>query len=252
MGRPVLQFQISRARSYYTCSHCDGDIEPGQLYYYDQPHSWQRQQGRVKQKFCAGCYDSDEFWERVWGDEEKWKKVRKRRIAEAHHISVTPSFIEMLRLDESAIYRISAEDFELLICDRLTAMGFQAKLVGSTYRADGGIDIVFWSNGQIPILGAVQAKHHRDRRSSTGIATVRDFEGAIHRQFQVGVVVTNTTFTADAKWFAQNQSAILRLRDGDALRRWIEADFIGGLQVLDRPRILEPRKGLKIEVPWQW
>lgn len=41
------------------------------------------------------------------------------------------------------------------------------------------------------------------------------------RLLQIGMVVTNTSFTADARWFADHQPAIIRLRDMSDLKRWI-------------------------------
>lgn len=45
--------------------------------------------------------------------------------------------------------------------------------------------------------------------------------------FRVGLLVTNTAFTKDARWLAEqaNNRALLRLRDFDDLRRWLLDQF---------------------------
>jgi hypothetical protein len=61
-----------------------------------------------------------------------------------------------------------------------------------------------------PFTGAVQVKHHRSAAITTGPDAVRDLTGAIAaKPFNLGVVITNTTFTPDARWFAENQGNLI-------------------------------------------
>jgi restriction endonuclease Mrr len=148
------------------------------------------------------------------------------------------------------MYRITAEQFEDVICDRLLAMGFEARRVGRTNRKDGGIDIVFWNSEPFPVLGAAQLKHHRDRTRRSGPQTVRDFRGVLATHpFQFGVVITNTTFTADARWFADHQQGLIRLRDGQDLRKWIENEFVSEERWRTVPHKIELCPGVTIDVP---
>jgi restriction endonuclease Mrr len=110
--------------------------------------------------------------------------------------------------DPDMLKKITDDDFERLIAEFLEARGYGVCRVGPTRRKDGGVDIVAWPDtGHLfPFLMAVQVKHHRSE-TKTGSAKVRDFHGAITSHgspFQMGVIVTNTSFTADAKWFADN------------------------------------------------
>ena len=129
--------------------------------------------------------------------------------------------------DWNEIYRLTDDEFEELVWDRLVTMGLQAFRTGRSNRKDGGIDIVFWTLNFVPCLGAVQVKHHRSPGTNTSVEVVRDFAGAMLSQpFQVGIVITNTAFTQDAIWFAEQNAPRIKLRDGDALRRWTANDFI--------------------------
>ncbi|QDT53662.1 Restriction endonuclease [Caulifigura coniformis] len=171
-------------------------------------------------------------------------------LIQVHHIALTQKVIRDLQIDPKLIYSLSPDTFEVLVCDRLSKMDFEVRRTGNVNQKDGGIDIVFWKDGPVPILGAAQAKHHRTREATTRAPEIRDFQGALGDEFQVGIVVTNTGFSADAKWFAEHRSTILRLRDGDELQRWIRDDFTRGLQQFDAQRTIELCPGVSIDVPW--
>lgn len=140
-------------------------------------------------------------------------------------INVKQDLIPALIADWNVVYGISAEEFEEFVCDRLLTMGLQAFRTGRSNEKDGGIDIIFWTAGPLRVLGAVQVKHHCSLDRHTGPNVVREFAGVIaaHR-FNVGMIVTNTEFTPDAKWFAQQKGA-LQLRAANAIQRWTRDDF---------------------------
>lgn len=153
---------------------------------------------------------------------------------EVPYHTVRPDCIDLnhvvaaIRDDWSAIYGISADTFEELVCDRLIAMGLQAIRVGRANKKDGGIDIVFWTPAPFRSLGAVQVKHHGSPGSKTGPDVIRDFAGVISAHpFNLGMVVTNTEFTSDAKWFAQEKSSRIQLRSAESIRKWLSDDFSG-------------------------
>lgn len=138
-------------------------------------------------------------------------------------VDVTPLLIQRILTNPNEIYEITPEQFEFLILDRINAMGLEATRVGHTFQRDGGIDIVFWpkENFPIPFLGAVQVKHHRSPKRRTGPKAVREMAGVLCRPFNVGIIVTNTSFTPSARWAAQNERGLIRLRDMFDLRRWL-------------------------------
>jgi hypothetical protein len=62
------------------------------------------------------------------------------------------------------------------------------------------------------------------------------------------MIVTNTAFTPDAKWFARNNPRLIQLRDGDDLQKWIANDFAAeSWRTVIRKIELCP--GVEIEVP---
>jgi hypothetical protein len=149
---------------------------------------------------------------------------------------------------------MSPRSFQRLIADRIDAMGLEVIIVGDVYRKDGGIDIVAYpkaERGVFPFLIGIQVKHHR-RIMNTGPADVRDLHGVISAcqyGFNAGMLVTNTSFTPDAIWYAQNQPSILRLRDLKDLTRWLRNDFANEEEWREIPETIELAPGTKIAIP---
>ena len=128
-------------------------------------------------------------------------------------------------------------------------MDLQAFRMGAANRKDGGIDAVFWTHGLFPMTGAVQIKHHRSPAAKVGPADVRGLAGAMSgHPFNVGLIVTNTSFTDDSKHQATKVTPPIQLRDGDALWKWIGDDFeIERLEFV--ARTAEFCKGIAVRVP---
>lgn len=67
--------------------------------------------------------------------------------------------------------------------------------------------------------------------------------------FNVGLVVTNTSFTDDARFESEKAgSPPIQLRDGEALRKWIADDFEVE-EINFTTRRIEVCKGLGINIP---
>jgi len=130
-------------------------------------------------------------------------------------------------------------------------MGMEAKLIGATNQKDGGIDILFWprTKAAFPFLGAVQVKHHRSPLTVEGPSSVRDFAGVMASQpIGVGILVTNTSFSADAQWFASERSKLLRLRGFRDLRRWMYGIFDDNAEWREIPKSIEVCPGVNVEI----
>lgn len=189
------------------------------------------------------------------------KKINKKIINEISlrdlkkQVQIVDSsyeILELVREDFSNIYKLSPESFELFICDRLAHMKLVVKQVKSTYAPDGGIDIVAWPTEEIsfPFLLAVQVKHHKYPSRKTGSEAVRDFKGALaSHPFQAGLLVTNTAFTPDARWFASNMPNIIRLRDFKDLKRWIWDNFTDWEEWREIPTEIELAPGIIVKIP---
>ncbi|MEO7994007.1 MAG: hypothetical protein ABI743_06370, partial [bacterium] len=67
--------------------------------------------------------------------------------------------------------------------------------------------------------------------------------------FQMGVIVTNTSFTADARWFGDNNSVLLRLRDLEDMRRWVQKDFDNPFEWREIPTKIELAPGVSVVIP---
>ena len=253
MSRPVFQLRMFRARNWYECAFCQSPIEKGQYYFRDDPHPMARYyRGQTARQICVHWIESDVYLkeQRKTGQLELPFDEPLIQSVRGELIDVTQALLDHLRIAPEKIYRISAEQLEEVVCERLSAMGFEARRIGRINRKDGGIDVIFWNAGPFPILGAAQVKHHRDRNISNGPDIIRDFRGVLATHpFQFGVVITNTTFTPDARWFAEHQRGLIRLRDGEDLRRWINDEFVTNELWRIVPSRIRLCPGVEISIP---
>jgi len=147
---------------------------------------------------------------------------------------------------------LDPDQFERLICDRLHAMGMAVHRVGPTHEPDGGIDIVAWPerHSTFPFLLAVQAKHHRIKDRKTGPSPVRELQAVLQRKdFQAGLLITNTWFTPSALWEAAYRPHLVRLRDFEDLKRWIFDDFLHASEWREIPDSIEYAPGRRFRIP---
>jgi hypothetical protein len=173
---------------------------------------------------------------------------------EPYIVTLSPFSQEVLAWlleDLERLKGLPPDKFQFFIADRLERFGLQAQMVGDVYRKDGGVDIIAYPKvPTVPFLLAVQAKHHRTARK-TSVGDVRDFHGVLSSSatpFHMGMIVTNTTFTPDAEWFANNNKTLLRLRDLKDLQRWLREDFINEHEWREIPNEIELAPGIMIPV----
>lgn len=164
---------------------------------------------------------------------------------------VTPAFLRSIQEDPHRLRDLTPEQFEHVAAERLIRMGFAVTLTGATNRKDGGIDII--GAKRDPALGnfliAAQVKHHRDEHKVGREAVDRliSLKGGV---FNFALLVTNTTFTQDAKWVAaqaQNQY-FAKLRDFEDVKKWLEENFSGERDYSDLPDEIELAPGVKIKI----
>jgi Restriction endonuclease len=155
-----------------------------------------------------------------------------------------------LRGDPATIHELTPDQFEEFVCDRLYAMGFEPQRLGPCNRRDGGIDVLFWPRvwRNFPFLGAAQVKHRRSRKT-LGPTSVREFASVIaNHPINAGLLVTNTSFTPDARWFAEERAKLLRLRDFDDMARWIRNDFSSEPSWREIPAEIELAPGFIVKI----
>ena len=167
-------------------------------------------------------------------------------------INITPELLRFLREDAERLRLLTPEQFENFVGERLERMGYYVEPTGGIETPDGGVDLI-----AIPkaanvgsILMAVQVKHHRGQQK-TGVDAVDRLLGWRNSDFGVGLLVTNTGFTADALWKAKKDSndRFLRLRDFFDLKRWLEDCFDGDKDWREIPQFVELTSGLIIPIP---
>lgn len=269
-----LYLRESKARRNYRCAICSSLIAPGNTYYRDEPFPMARLRGEAGiRKLCFSCVTKISFVGQAVTTYRTHTKSHTQIVVSpitdgnqlilpfseevvihqthVRLINVTELLIERILNDYSEIYRIGSENFEYLVQDRLCAMGMETERIGHTFGKDGGVDIVFWPRPPFPMpfLGAVQLKHHRSPNIKTGPAAIREIAGVLHTQpFNFGIVVTNTSFTPDAKWFAEQERALIRLRDMNHLKRWIASNFTDDAEWREIPTVLELCPGVTVDL----
>jgi hypothetical protein len=261
MSKTSLYLIQTRARWGYQCFGCGKPIPSRTVYFRHDPHPYARMsRGEQRTHWCVKCIAS------APGVRDQVGRIWVKRSDVAHiespgAVQLEQARVEIVRIgellsarlakDPSLLHAISPAQFEDFLCDRLHAMGFEPKQTGSTFTRDGGIDILFWPRvaGAFPSLGAVQAKHHRDPGTKEGSSTVRDFAGALAgHAFNAAMLVTNTSFTADAEWFARERAKLIRLRDFEDIGRWLQGSFSEQAEWREIPREIVLGPGLVIPV----
>ena len=154
-----------------------------QRFLYTKPMSIQSDTFPIREHrnvFIEHYYDLfHEIWETsVSNFTQLFSSINKSTRIEL--VDLSEELMDSLIQSPDEINNISPETFELLIADRLSAMGMGVKQVGNTYSKDGGVDIIAWPdhNFSYPFLLAVQAKHSRVGRH-VGSSTVRDMKGVL-------------------------------------------------------------------------
>jgi len=114
------------------------------------------------------------------------------------------------------LQNLSGQDFEKLISELLTRMGFQTEMTKTT--GDGGIDII--AKLDKPIFGGLylfQCKRFAPD-NLVGAPTVRDFYGAVTADRAVkGIFITTSEFTLQAREFGRKVG--IELIDSEQLQK---------------------------------
>lgn len=264
-----LYLRRSRARSAYTCFICTAQISRGATYYRDEPHpaAHSRQSVRHLCEACVGIIEEDgsnsaRLWRRHPLPSTDGAQINLQFHGGAHEavvrptqvrlISATRALLERLVANFDEIHRLTPEEFEVFTAERFEAMGFQVERVGGWNQKDGGIDLIFLPKTPtpFPFLGAAQVKHHRSPLRSIGPRPLREFSAVLGgNPFAVGVLVTNTTFTPNAEWFARHKAPLLKLLNGMDLRRWVTSQFTDEEEWREIPTSIELCPGVVVPIP---
>ncbi len=267
----TLYLTETRAKTDYVCPACKEHISRGARHYRHDPHPYARMyRDQPTTHWCYHCIQgSSPVVEQITGrlrvpivqvtGERERIKLDMGPLFESvvepikvELIGIGPALIEKILADLSLIYQLSPSQFEELICERLYAMGLEPRRIGRTNQKDGGVDVVFWPRlaGAFPFLGAAQVKHHKEPRIKEGPSTVRDFAGVLanNSSFNAGVIVTNTSFTPDAQWFAKERAKLIKLREISDVRRWLKNGFTGEEEWREIPAFIELCPGVTVKI----
>lgn len=123
---------------------------------------------------------------------------------------------ELLEYNENRIKDMSPRDFEFFVANIFRELGYSVKVTQST--RDGGKDIIATKAYPVPFSLIIECKHWRNK---VDISVIRSVYGVqvSNKNFNKSVVVTSSTFTRDARKFADEQINQMTLWDiGDLLR----------------------------------
>jgi transcriptional regulator with XRE-family HTH domain len=178
--------------------------------------------------------------------------VAEEDAPQVSFLDVTPQLLVLLRDNPEELRNLSPERFEHVVAERIDRMGYDVRLTGRTNRRDGGIDLI--AVPKIRTVGsflmAAQIKHHRSDRT-TGRPDVDRLLAWKDSLIRIGLMVTNTSFSQDARWLADqvNNRAFLRLRDFEDLKRWLRGQFDSELDWRELPDVISLAPGITVEVP---
>jgi transcriptional regulator with XRE-family HTH domain len=167
-------------------------------------------------------------------------------------VDFSPELLRFLQEDPTRLLSLTPDEFEQFVANRLDRMGYIVTLTGASNRKDGGIDLIAVpkvSNlGSLVIAG--QVKHHLGDQK-TGRDAVDRLLAWKDSYFGVGLLVTNTRFTHDAVWTAQQErnARFLRLRDFTDLKRWLQDQWGTEEDWREIPDRVELAPGVVIEIP---
>lgn len=128
--------------------------------------------------------------------------------------------VEALKKQPESIYDLPPRGFEELVADLLSNMGWEVELTGAT--RDGGKDILAYLNTDVGrLLCLVEAKRYR-RDRQIGVELVRGLYGTLcdHRASSA-MLVTTSSFSADAREFQRKHQWQLALRDYADVIGWL-------------------------------
>lgn len=167
-------------------------------------------------------------------------------------IEITPRIKRLLEEDPRLLSQLTPEQFERFVAERIDRMGYDVTLAGAATLRDGGIDLI--AVPKVRTVGAFllagQVKHHSSRRR-TGREAVDRLLAWKDSDFRLGLLVTNTDFTRDARWVAELEQhrKFVRLRNFDDLKRWIRNDFTSDRDWREVPEQIDVAPGITIRVP---
>ena len=116
------------------------------------------------------------------------------------------------RLERQEISRLTSRDFEELVADVFSFLGYNVRLTKQT--RDGGYDMIATKNiDGLSYMIIIECKKYASHRK-VDVALVRGLYGVqASEQANKSVLVTSSAFTADARAFAEERRNLISLCD---------------------------------------
>ena len=158
---------------------------------------------------------------------EKLYEVKKEfKNSEFHKVLIPSIELEMLAYfskKPEMLYELSPRKFEEVIASIFQNNGFEVELTPKTH--DGGIDIL--AIEKKPITGKslyiVECKRYKPS-NKVGIGIVQRMYGLVESyQANKGIIATTSSFSKDAKIFAEASKYRLSLSDYNVIKQWLNA-----------------------------
>jgi len=139
---------------------------------------------------------------------------------------VASALVDAVADNPEALLSLSKTDFEALTAELFARRGFDVDLLRPS--KDEGIDFLAVRNEDTPqpIILAVQTKHpdakpEGKKRTTLPVATVREIYGVAKAwNLQGAIAVTSSTYTRDAKRFADKKPEEIAVADASDIIRW--------------------------------
>jgi hypothetical protein len=139
---------------------------------------------------------------------------------------VADSLIGAIADNPEALLTVSKTDFEALVAELFARRGFEVDLLRPS--KDDGIDFLAVRNEDTPepLVLAVQTKHPNakedgEKRSALPVSTVREIYGVAKAwNLHGAVAVTSSTYSTEAKRFAEMKPAEIEVVDAAVIIEW--------------------------------
>jgi HJR/Mrr/RecB family endonuclease len=138
--------------------------------------------------------------------------------------SINAEVLEMLRRDPSRVRSLSPRQFEELVAELLTRIGYEVEL--TPFSGDGGFDMYAARTDSLGrFLFLVECKRYTPPEA-VGVRVVRSLHGVVQlKRANAGVIATTSFFTKGAKALQAEITHQMHLADYFQLQRWLNAPF---------------------------
>lgn len=129
--------------------------------------------------------------------------------------------IDRVLFNSENVYNLSSREFEELVAEVFMRQGYSVEVTPAT--RDGGCDIIATRNiGGLPFMLLIECKRY-GKNNHVGVQLVRSLLGVqTDRKANKAVLVTSSSFSRDAKKFAERQQHLISLVDFDELLRMMQ------------------------------